>query len=53
MRLNNCMRKCYKIYAVWVTDLLLNESQTSVSEHLVLSEFLDVFSKEIPRLPPQ
>ena len=39
MQLKKYMRKGYKIYAVWVAELLLNESQAPVSEHPVLSEF--------------
>ena len=52
MQLKKFMRKGYKIYVVRFTDLL-NENQTSIDEHPVLSEFLDVFPEEIPRLPPQ
>ena len=48
-----CLRKGCKIYAVWVTHLVLNENQTHISDHLVLSEFRDLFLEEIPRLPPQ
>ena len=47
------MRKGCKLYAVQVTDLLLNENPTQVTDHPVLSEFMDVFPEEIPGLPPQ
>ena len=53
MQLNKCLRKGCKIYLVQVTDMLLNEEQTHVKDHSVLNEFMDVFSEEIPGLPPQ
>ena len=53
MQLKKCMRKGCKLYAVRVTDLLINEFQTQVKDHPVLSKFMDVFPEEIPRLPPQ
>ena len=53
MQLKKCMRKGCKLYAVRVADLFLNENQTSLNEHPVLGEFLDVFPEEIPGLPPQ
>ena len=45
------MKGC-KIDAVRVTHLLLNENQTYISDHPVLSEFRDVFHEEIQRLYP-
>ena len=53
MQLNKCLRKGYKLYAIRVLDLLLNENQTPLKQHPVLDEFPDVFPEEIPGLPPQ
>ena len=52
MQLKKCLKKGYKLLAVKVTDLLLNENQTSLKQHPVLEELLDVFPKEILGLPP-
>ena len=52
LQLRKCLRKGCKLYAVKIVDLLLSENPTSVKDHLVLSEFMDVFPKEIPGLPP-
>ena len=52
IQLKKCMRKGCKLYMVWVTDMLLNKGQTHVKDNPVLREFMDVFSEEIPRLPP-
>ena len=53
MQLNKCLRKGYKLYAIRVLDLLLNENQTPLKQHPVLDEFPNVFPEEIPGLPPQ
>ena len=53
MQLKKCMKKGCKLYVVWVTDWLLNENPTHVRDHLILSEFMDVFIEEIPWLPHQ
>ena len=53
MQLKRCMRKGCNLYAMWVADLLLNEGQTQVKYHPILSKFRDVFPEEIPGLPPQ
>ena len=47
------MRKGYKLYAIRVLELRLNENQTPLKQHTVLDEFPDVFPEEIPGLPPQ
>ena len=41
------------MYVVQSIDLLLNEGQTQVKEHQILSKFMDLFPEEVPRLPPQ
>ena len=46
------MRNDCKLYAINVDDLLLNENPTSVRDHPVFNEFMDVFPEEIPGLPP-
>ena len=53
MHLKKCLRKGYKLYAIRVLELLLNENQTPLKQHPVLDEFPDVFPEEIPGLPPQ
>ena len=53
MQLKKCLRKGYKLYAIRVLELLLNENQTPLKQHPVLDEFSDVFPEEIPGLPPQ
>ena len=53
MQLKKCMIKGCTLYVLWVADLLLNEGQTQVKDHPILSKFMDVFSEEIPGLPPQ
>ena len=53
IQIKKCLIKGCKLYAVHVTDLLLNEEQTQVKDHPVLNELLDVFPGEIPGLPPQ
>ena len=53
MQLKQCLKKGCNLFAVKVTDLLLNENQTSLKQHPVLEEFPDVFPEEIPGLPPQ
>ena len=53
LQLKKCLRKGCKLYAVKVVGLLLNQNLTSVRDHLVLNEFMDVFPEEIPGLPPQ
>ena len=52
LQLRKCLRKGCKLYVVNIFDLILNENPTYVTDHPVLSEFMDVFPKEIPRLPP-
>ena len=47
------MRKGYKLYAIRVLELRLNENHTPLKQHTVLDEFPDVFPEEIPGLPPQ
>ena len=51
MQLKKCMRKDFKLYAFRATDLPLNENQTSINEHHVLGDFLDLFPEEILGLP--
>ena len=46
------LRKGCEIYAVNIVDLLRNESPTSIRDHPVLSEFIDVFLEEILGIPP-
>ena len=41
-----------KLYAVKIADLLLNENPTSVRDHPVLNEIMDVFLVEIHGIPP-
>ena len=53
MQVKKCLRKGCKLFSVRVADLLLNENMTSLKQHPVLEEFLDVFPEEIPGLPPQ
>ena len=43
LQLRKCLRKGCKLYAVKVVDLLLNENPTSVIDHPVLNEIMDVF----------
>ena len=43
MQLKICLRKGYKICAIWITDLLLSENKTSIGDNPVLSELLYVF----------
>ena len=52
LKLRKCLRKGCKLYVVNIFDLILNENPTSVRDHPVLSEFMDVFPEELPRLPP-
>ena len=52
LQLRKCLRKGSKIYGVNIVDLLLSENPTSIRDHPILSEFMDVFSEEIPGLPP-
>lgn len=52
IQLKKCLRKGCKLFAIKVTELLLNENQTSLKQHPVLEEFPDVFPQEIPGLPP-
>ena len=51
MQLKKCFRKGSNIYAVWVSDLLLNGDQTKIEDYPVLSEFMEVFREEILGLP--
>ena len=44
------MRKGCKLYGVKIAKLLLNENPTSIRDHPALSEFMEVFPKEIPGL---
>ena len=53
MQLKKCLRKVCKLYAIRVLDLLLNENQAPLKQHLVLDELPNVFPEEIPGLPPQ
>ena len=43
LQLRKCLRKGYKLYDIKIVDVLLNENQTSVRDHPVLSEFMDAF----------
>ena len=52
LQLRKCLRKGCKVYAIKVSKLLLNENPTSIRDHPVLNEFMDVFLEEIPILPP-
>jgi hypothetical protein len=50
MKVKRCMRQWCKLYLVEA----VNESKgPSLDQYPVLSEFKDVFSKELPRLPPE
>ena len=42
LKLSKCLRKGCKLYVVKIDNLLLNENPTSVRNHPVLSEFMDV-----------
>ena len=53
LQLERCMGKGCKLCVVRVAEILLNEGQTQVKDHPILSNFMDVFSKEIPELPRQ
>ena len=52
IQLKKCMGKGCNLYMVQITDVLLNKGQTHVKDNPVLREFMDIFSEEIPRLPP-
>ena len=53
LQLKQFLREGCKLYVVKVTDLPLTENLTSVRDHLVLNEFMDVLPKNMPELPPQ
>jgi hypothetical protein len=50
MKVKRCMRQVCRLYVVEV----VNEGKgTSLDQYPILSEFKDVFSKELPGLPPE
>ncbi|XP_016705283.1 uncharacterized protein [Gossypium hirsutum] len=50
MSAQKCLRKGCKAYLAFV--MITNESELKVESVPVVSEYMDVFSEELPRLPP-
>ena len=49
MKVKRCLRQDCKLYLV---EAASDQKGPSLDQHPVLSEFKDVFPKELPRLPP-
>ena len=52
LQAKKCIRKCCKLFAINIRDIE-SEKEQRIEDFLVLVEFKDMFSKEIPGLPPK
>lgn len=49
MKVKRCLRQGFKLYVVKAVSY---QKGPSLDQHPILSEFKDLFPKELPRLPP-
>ena len=53
IQLKKCIRKGFQLYAIKIVDNESGELKTTMDQFPILKEFQDVFSDEIPGLPPK
>ena len=53
MQLKKCFRKGFQLYAIKFNEIETKQPETTMERFPILKEFQDIFSKEIPGLPPK